>query len=108
MKRVILYLLLLLPLSLSAQQSTLKQQMETLRKEKNINFVYDSSLEQLLKQPSNKTPKDKNLKEALKDLFEDTGIEWQQQGRYVTLRRQKEQTSAPRKQSATQRRHTIS
>ena len=108
MKRVILYLLLLLPLSLSAQQSTLKQQMETLRKEKNINFVYDSSLEQLLKQPSNKTPKDKNLKEALKDLFEDTGIEWQQQGRYVTLRRQKEQKDAPRKQNAIQRRHTIS
>ncbi len=108
MKRIFLFLFILLSMSVNAQQRTLKQQMETLQKEKNVNFVYDSSLEKLLQQQVNVVPKQKNTKEWLQLLFNGTDIDWQQQGRYVLLHKSEGKKTQKQVKSASKRRFTLS
>ncbi|MBR1401832.1 MAG: TonB-dependent receptor [Prevotella sp.] len=111
-KTLLVMMMILLPAVMCAQHATLKQQMEKLRKEKEVNFVYDSSLEQLLvQQKAVDQTRGSNLRETLQMLFKDTGIEWQLKGRYVTLRRQKREapTYGQQQQAASvQQRHTLS
>ncbi len=113
MRRKILLLttMILLPMGVLAQRATLKQQMEMLRKEKMVNFVYDSSLEQLLQQKTAPAASEKTLRETLQALFANSGIEWQLQGNYVTLRRQQQKaqpTEAGCQTENTKQRHTLS
>jgi hypothetical protein len=45
MKRLLFVtMMILLPLGVNAQRTTLKQQMDRLKQEQKVNFIYDSSL----------------------------------------------------------------
>ena len=89
-------LLLLLPLSVWAQApATIRQQMDEMHRTRDVNFVYDSSLEtgsagrqgSLLSQPyKGPSLKDLPLQDALRRLFRDSGIDFKQKGKYVMLK----------------------
>ena len=71
--------------TLWAQQSTLREEMERLHKERKVNFAYDAKL--AVDQPY-KGPRisSQPLDEALKLLFEGTGISYRVKGRHVLLK----------------------
>lgn len=96
-----LFLMLLLPVATEAQTSpTLRQQMEQLHQQRDINFVYDASLNvsQSYKGP---VLKDLPLTKALAELFNGTDIDYQVNGKYVMLFKARERKQA-------QRTHTLS
>ena len=86
-------MMILLPLGVCAQQhSTLRRQMEQLQQEQGIHFVYDSSLN--IEHPyQGRSLTGMNVKEALRNLFSGTDIEWSMKGSYVMLRPAKKQSS---------------
>ena len=93
-KRLLLgTMMILLPLGVCAQQhSTLRRQMEQLQQEQGIHFVYDSSLN--IEHPyQGRSLTGMNVKEALRNLFSGTDIEWSMKGSYVMLRPAKKQAS---------------
>lgn len=75
---------LILPLSLHAQHKvhscTVRQQMEAVKKEYAVNFVYDASLK--LDIPYiGKLLKGRDLHSALNELFHHTDIKWEVNGK---------------------------
>ena len=77
----------------SAQaESSLRQQMEIVKNEHHVNFVYDASLN-LDRPHRGGAVGGVQLKEALRRLFGGTDIEWSVKGAYVML---KTQTNATR------------
>jgi outer membrane receptor for ferrienterochelin and colicin len=97
MNRLIILILtvLALHLSLHAQHKTffgtVRQQMEVIKKEYAVNFVYDASLK-LDMLYSSTTLKGLGLQSALKELFRNTGIKWEVNGKHVLLSRIKKYT----------------
>lgn len=90
-----------MPLYLGAQEygTTVKQEMEKVRKTRQVNFVYDSSL------PVDVAYKGKELKsqpldEILELLFEHTGITYSRRGKYVILHKEKAETPKRKKRKA--------
>ncbi len=71
--------------TLWAQQTTLREEMERLHKGRKVNFAYDAKL--AVDQPY-KGPRisSQPLDEALKLLFEGTGISYRVKGRHVLLK----------------------
>lgn len=97
MSRLTIFILtsLILPLSLHAQHKvhscTVRQQMEAVKKEYAVNFVYDASLK--LDIPYiGKLLKGRDLHSALNELFHHTDIKWEVNGKHVLLSRKKEYT----------------
>ena len=87
----------------SAQaESSLRQQMEIVKNEHHVNFVYDASLN-LDRPHRGGAVGGVQLKEALRRLFGGTDIEWSVKGAYVMLKTQTKATPRP-----TARRHTVS
>lgn len=63
---------------------TLKDRLEVIRKEHSVRFVYDASLR--LDAPYRGRPlHGLTLEQSLKELFRDTGIQWEVKGKYVLL-----------------------
>lgn len=85
----------ILPLSLQAQHKvhscTVRQQMEAVKKEYAVNFVYDASLK--LDIPYIGKPlKGRGLHSALNELFRNTDIKWEVNGKHILLSRKKKYT----------------
>ena len=91
----------------NAQRTTLKQQMDRLKQEQKVNFIYDSSLN-VDRVYQGQALEGKSLKEALQLLFHDTGIEWSVKGNYVTLRQKSVAHTAPTPKEKVIQRHTLS
>lgn len=88
-------------INVAAQKTTVKQQMEIVHREHNVEFVYDSSIETSLPY-GGESVKGKKLKAALKELFQKTDIEYTVKGRYVILKKgkgEKEENTKKRKSS---------
>ena len=108
MKRLLFVtMMILLPLGVNAQRTTLKQQMDRLKQEQKVNFIYDSSLN-VDRVYQGQALEGKSLKEALQLLFHDTGIEWSVKGNYVTLRQKSVAHSAPTPKEKVIQRYTLS
>lgn len=72
---------------------TIKEQMEIIKKEHSVKFVYDASLK--LDIPySGKPLHGLTLEQSLKELFHGTGIAWEIKGKYVLLTRAKQKSKA--------------
>lgn len=72
---------------------TIKEQMEIIKKEHSVKFVYDASLK--LDIPySGKPLHGLTLEQNLKELFHGTGIAWEIKGKYVLLTRAKQKSKA--------------
>lgn len=101
----------LLPMTVGAQTSTIRQQMDWLHQTKKINFVYDASLDVDVKYIGSDI-KRMSVKKALKSLFQKTDIEYTVNANYVILKRKaKQQISTSHtnhKVQQVQRRHTLS
>ena len=67
--------------------STLKSEMEYLHQVFGVNFVYDSSIDLDVPYKGKPMKEVKNLDEALKTLFADTGIEYEIMKKYIVLTR---------------------
>lgn len=85
----------LFSLTLHGQQNsaktTLRQQIENIKKEHSVKFVYDSSIK--LDIPySGKRSGNGNLKSELNELFRNTGLKWELNGNYVIILPQKKYT----------------
>jgi hypothetical protein len=96
------------PLAVSAQvKGTIRQQMEWLHKTKNVDFVYDATLDvnQQYKGPSLKK---KNLKEALYTLFNNSGITYELKGSYVLLHKKPSTGTQKVINKEVKSRHTLS
>ena len=103
-----------LEMAVEAQASTtIRQQMDWLHRTKNVNFVYDSSLDVDVKYQG-PSLQGMSVKKALKTLFEKTHILYTINANYVILKRKPEQqisTSHPNighKVQQVQHRHTLS
>lgn len=108
MKRLLFVtMMILLPISVFAQRTTLKQQMDRLKQEQKVNFVYDSSLN-VNRAYQGQALEGKSLKEALQLLFRGTGIEWSVRGNYVTLRQKSVAHTPPTSKEKVIQRHTLS
>ncbi|MCR5077082.1 MAG: TonB-dependent receptor [Prevotella sp.] len=71
--------------SLTAQTTTLRQQMERLRQDHGVSFVYDATIN--VDRPyTGKPVGGMRLGAALRTLFRNSGISCRQQGRYVLLK----------------------
>ena len=84
-RKCTLALLLLVAVLAQAQTlSTIRQQMDWLHEERGVNFVYNSAINvgQAYTGPE---LKDLSLPKALKTLFEGTGIDYRQNGKYIML-----------------------
>ena len=83
-KYIILFITLMLSVAGAAQTLTVRQQMDWLHEERGVNFVYDSAINvgQAYTGPE---LKDLSLPKALKTLFEGTGIDYRQNGKYIML-----------------------
>ena len=87
MRRLILCLLLLLPLSAAAQPTgTVKDAMDRIEKTFGVYFVYDAGLP-VDTPTSYKVDSGKTLQKNLRGLFENTGIMWYVKEKYVVLMR---------------------
>lgn len=63
---------------------TLRQQIEDIRQRHGVKFIYDSSTR--LDAAYNGRPLDRlSLKESLAELFNNTGLRWEQNGEYVVI-----------------------
>ncbi|MBQ8126917.1 MAG: TonB-dependent receptor [Prevotella sp.] len=84
-KRIVFTFLLMLGCTSATAQTTLREQVDELRRQHDVSFVYDGALDltarydgpQLAGMP---------LGRALRTLFQGTSIDWRQEGRYVTLK----------------------
>lgn len=87
MKKILLLYLLVLPSLLSARGgATLKEKIEQVHEMFEVNFIHDAALD--LNIPSEaEIKKGMSLEEALEELFEGTGIEWEINKKYVVLTR---------------------
>jgi outer membrane receptor for ferrienterochelin and colicin len=100
----ILILLILTPIAVGAKSpTTIKQQMDILHNRRKVNFVYDATInvEQKYNGPSIEKM---SLQKALKTLFDDTGITFEQRGNYIILRKRVSHTI----ETKVQRHHTLS
>jgi hypothetical protein len=74
-----------------ASTTTIKEQMELLKEEHSVKFVYDSTLK--LDYPYTGRPlKGLPLEESLNELFRQLPIEWKLKGKYVMLKSKKRRT----------------
>ena len=96
MRTLVLAALLLLSVAAKGQTAgmTIRQQIDWLQRTHQVHFVYDTSL------PLNKIYDGPSLQhlstdEALKALFHDTGISFDQQGTYVWLKQRKASQETP-------------
>lgn len=108
MKSTVLLIMLMLAVAAKAQNATtVRQQMDYIHTTFGVDFVYDSDLK--TSQPySGKPLKGLRLKDALNTLFNNTGITYSTNGRYIVLKRAaKAPKDKPERQNATQR-HTVS
>ena len=100
----ILILLILTPIAVGAKSpTTIKQQVHILHNRGKVNFVYDATInvEQKYNGPSIEKM---SLQKALKTLFDDTGITFEQRGNYIILRKRVSHTI----ETKVQRHHTLS
>lgn len=74
-------------------KKTVKEQMEVIKKEHSVKFVYDASL-QLDMSYSGKSLHGLTLEQSLKELFRGTGVVWEIKGKYVLLTRSKQKNKA--------------
>lgn len=92
---------------------TIRQQIDWLQRTRKVNFVYDSSL-QLNKVYKGPSLSGLSTHKALKTLFKDSGINYEQQGAYVMLRPQRQARpsspakSVPQKKEAPVQHYTLS
>lgn len=86
-KTILLFILNTLTLSLLAQSSTIKAEMELLHKEYGVNFVYDSSIELNISSPVIYDKKTTSLDQSLETLFAGTGIDYEIMKKYIVLTR---------------------
>jgi hypothetical protein len=85
MKRLLLFLALLLPLAAAAQPTlTVKNAMDGIAETFSVYFVYDASLQVDVPTTFHIDP-ESNLQKNLRKLFEDTGINWYVKANYVIL-----------------------
>lgn len=111
-KCVLLFFLLYVALVITAKPKTIRQQIEWLRNERKINFVYDSSL------PLDKPYKGKSLQkmtvpQALQSLLVNSGIDFSIMGNYIMLKQKTEDkpsvhTQHHKEQHNTNRHYTLS
>lgn len=92
---ILILTLFILPLSLHAQHKvhscTIRQQMEAVKKEYAVNFVYDASLK--LDIPYIGKPlKGRGLQSTLNELFRNTDIKWEVNGKHILLSWKKKYT----------------
>ena len=66
---------------------TVRQVMDELADAYGVSFVYDSSIEPMLGRVARESHAD-SLEDALRQLFEGTGVVWKLQNRYVVLKKQ--------------------
>jgi len=98
LKTTVLSLLCLtIPASTTAQDKTIKEQMDWLHKTKGVNFVYDSSIN-LDRTFKRKTVDGANLNQTLKLMFEDADIEYEVKGKYVVLKKKSKKKKKPQVQ----------
>lgn len=101
------------PLMLLAQNTTIRQEMDWLHRARKVNFVYDASLN-VGKTYQGPAIRKMKLQDALRTLFKDSGIDYEQKGKYVMLRKVADKVrtdpkeQAPQKKPKTQRSHTLS
>lgn len=62
---------------------TVRRQMENIKKEYGVNFVYDSSIR--LDIPYNGKHDSRDLRSSLRELFRGTGLSWEQDGKYIVI-----------------------
>jgi hypothetical protein len=86
-KTILLFILNTLTLSLLAQSSTIKAEMELLHKEYGVNFVYDSSIELDISSPVIYDKETTSLDQSLETLFAGTGIDYEIMKKYIVLTR---------------------
>ena len=87
MQRLLFVILLTLAsLTPTAAQTTLREQVDALRERHDVHFVYDAALD-LTAAYRGPLLEGLPLQRALKTLFQDTGIDYRVEGRYVTLKR---------------------
>lgn len=109
LRYILLALLMLLPALWATATTgkpapTVKQQMEWLHRERELNFVYDARLN--VNRPYRGPRIDRmTVEQALQTLFDGTGIEYRREGNYVML---KEKAAPPEPKAVTRRRHTVS
>lgn len=85
MKRLAIFLLMLLPVMSHAQTKTLKDHLTALHERFGVNFVYESSLDMGMKYD---VVYGDGLEECLQALFDGTDIEWDIRKRYVVLNKE--------------------
>lgn len=81
---VFIALLMMLPAAASAQEKTIKQQMEWLHNNRNVKFVYDASLN-VNRQYKGPDICRMRLKQAVAALFKGTDIDYDIKGSYILL-----------------------
>lgn len=97
MTKLLVFILLAMvcQLSLWAKQmqtiTTVKQQMELLKKEHSVKFVYDASLKVDMHY-TGRPLQGLTLEKSLDYLFRNTGLKWEINGKYILLRRSKKYT----------------
>lgn len=91
-KCVLLFFLLCMSLVVTAKSKTIRQQIEWLRNERKVNFVYDSSLS-LDKPYKGKSLRNMSISLALQSLFTDSGIDFSVKGDYVILKKKTDEKS---------------
>ena len=82
MKRLVIFMLMILPVLSHAQTRALKDHLTDLHERFGVNFVYDSSLDMDMESDA---PSGGSLEECLHALFDGSGIEWDIRKRYVVL-----------------------
>ena len=92
-KCVLLFFLLFVSLVITAKSKTIRQQIEWLRNERKINFVYDSSLP-LDKPYKGKSLRNMTIPQALQSLFANSGIDFSVIGDYIMLKQKTEDKSS--------------
>lgn len=102
------FLLSTFSLTLVAQtHSNIRQQMDWLHRTKNVNFVYDSSLD--VKQPyKGPSLKKMNLKDALYTLFNNSGIIYEIKGNYILLHKKPSSGTQKETNKTVKSHHTLS
>lgn len=89
---------MLFSLVASAQQHTIVQQLQVLQTEHNVHFIYDASLDLNILYKGGEL-KGLSLSKALKQLFADTDITYNERGRNIILKK-----AEPKKQDEPKRR----
>lgn len=107
MRKTVLLLMLAVTMNVSAQKLTIKQQMEIIHREHNVEFVYDSAIETSMPY-SGTNVKGKKLKTALKELFKASGIDYTLKGRYVILKKGKGEKVEKTRKGKSSRSFTVS